>query len=142
MGTLWHIAGSSYYLARVVRQRLDFPSLKKLIVACARDAPSSDVLIEDKASGTQLIQDFRHDGAIRPIAIHPEADKVTRMAAQSARIEAGQVYVPRQAPWLSDFQNEVLAFPHGAHDDQVDSMSQFLAWASRHANRVFDCNLH
>ncbi len=142
VGTLWYIAGSRCYLARVVRRRLDFPSLKRLIIECALSEPSSTVLIEDKASGTQFIQDLRQEGIVHPIAILPEADKVTRMAGQSAKIEAGQVYLPKQAPWLAEFQNEVLAFPHGAHDDQVDSMSQFLAWASRHQSHVPDWNLY
>ena len=64
------------------------------------------------------------------------------MAAQSAKIEAGQVHIPQQAPWLEDFRTEVLAFPHGTHDDQVDSMSQFLGWADRRAGMVVDWNLY
>ncbi len=61
----------------------------------------------------------------------PEGDKVTRMSAQTAKIEAGYVVLPERASWLQDFQTEVLQFPHGRHDDQVDSLSQFLAWVSR-----------
>ena len=61
----------------------------------------------------------------------PEGDKLTRMSAQSAKIEAGLVMLPERAAWLQEFQLEVLQFPHGRHDDQVDSMSQFLGWISR-----------
>lgn len=43
-------------------------------------------------------------------------------------MEAGQVYVPTDAPWLPDFQQELLAFPSSRYDDQVDSVSQFLIW--------------
>lgn len=68
--------------------------------------------------------------SVRPIPIIPEGDKVTRMSAQSAKIEAGYVYLPERAPWLQDFQTESLQFPHGRHDDQVDSKSQFLGWVS------------
>ncbi len=142
VGTLWYVVGSRYYLVRVVRRRLDFPSLERLIIDCAAAEPGAQVLIEDKASGTQLIQDLCQKGTLYPIAILPEADKVTRMAAQSAKIEAGQVFLPEQAPWLEDFQNEVLAFPHGAHDDQVDSMSQFLAWVTNRTNEIDDWNLY
>ena len=46
-------------------------------------------------------------------------------------MEAGHVHLPRQAPWLSDFLNELLAFPNARHDDQVDSVSQFLNWIQR-----------
>ena len=48
--------------------------------------------------------------------------------AESAKIEAGQVHLPRKAPWLDEFKKEFLAFPNGHHDDQVDSLSQFLNW--------------
>jgi hypothetical protein len=53
-----------------------------------------------------------------------------RMSAQSAKIEAGEVLLPLDAKWLKDFRNEVLAFPHGSHDDQIDSMSQALSYMS------------
>ena len=66
---------------------------------------------------------------MRPIAIMPEADKVTRMSNQSAHIEAGQVILPESAPWLDEFKVELMAFPNGRFDDQVDSLSQFLGWA-------------
>ena len=55
-------------------------------------------------------------------------DKITRMDAQTAKIEAGHVLIPERATWLADFETEILAFPHGRHDDQIDSMSQFLNW--------------
>ena len=51
-----------------------------------------------------------------------------RMAAQSAKIEAGHVYLPKSAAWLGEFLTELLSFPNGRHDDQVDSVSQFLRW--------------
>ena len=66
-----------------------------------------------------------------PIGILPEGDKITRMSAQSAKIEARQVYLPKQAPWLGDLQSELLQFPKSRHDDQVDSISQFLNWIER-----------
>jgi predicted phage terminase large subunit-like protein len=50
------------------------------------------------------------------------------MVAQSAKIKAGQVYLPGSAPWLGDSLTELLSFPNGRHDDQVDSVSQFLRW--------------
>jgi hypothetical protein len=61
-----------------------------------------------------------------PIGIEPEGDKIMRMSAQSARIEAGSVLSPRQAPWLDEFQREVLAFPYCRYNDQVDALSQAL----------------
>lgn len=53
-----------------------------------------------------------------------------KRTAQSAKIEAGQMHVPTDASWLDDYLHELLAFPYGKFDDQVDSTSQFLKWAS------------
>jgi predicted phage terminase large subunit-like protein len=66
-----------------------------------------------------------------PIRFAPEHDKITRMSSQSSKIEAGHVHLPRQAAWLDDFRTELLQFPHGRYDDQVDSLSQFLNWIDR-----------
>jgi predicted phage terminase large subunit-like protein len=66
-----------------------------------------------------------------PIGRKPEGSKVDRMVAQSAKIEAGHVHLPKNADWLGSFLNEVLGFPLAQHDDQVDSVSQFLNWAAK-----------
>jgi hypothetical protein len=64
------------------------------------------------------------------INVKPDKDEVTRMHTASVEIEAGKAYLPEKTPWLEEFQKEILAFPGGTHDDQVDSMSQFLNWKS------------
>jgi hypothetical protein len=71
-----------------------------------------------------------------PIGQKPEGSKVERMMAESAKIEAGHVHLPKEAEWLDTFLLELLAFPYGRHDDQVDSTSQFLKWAAK--RRSFD----
>jgi len=90
------------------------------------------ILIEKAGPGLTLLQDLRSDlpnGMTRPIGVKPEGSKADRMVAQSAKIEAGHVHLPRQADWLDSFLVELLAFPLSRHDDQVDSVSQFLKWA-------------
>ena len=52
------------------------------------------------------------------------------MAIQSAKFENGQVFFPKEAPWLADLEAELFAFPSGRHDDQVDSISQALGYKS------------
>jgi len=133
--TTWLVMKTDCYLLDLYRAQLDYPSLKHKVVELAKKHRAKSVVIEDKSSGTSLIQDLRREGDVRPIAFKPEGDKVTRMAAQSAKIEAGEVYLPKQAPWLGDFKAEILAFPNGRHDDQVDSLSQFLCWIDRHRHQ-------
>jgi predicted phage terminase large subunit-like protein len=124
----WLCQGSEHYLLDVFRDRLEYPALKRQIVKLFRRHQPDAVLIEDKGSGIQLIQDLSVEGVVRPMSITPETDKVTRMYTQTAKIEAGGVLLPRSAAWLDDFRAEVLQFPHGRYDDQIDSMSQYLGW--------------
>ena len=50
------------------------------------------------------------------------------MHAQTAMIENGLVHLPDTAPWLAPYLHELTIFPHGKHDDQVDSTAQLLDW--------------
>ena len=131
--TTWLSKNDKYYLLDVMRERLDYPFLRKRVIEMAQRFPVHTVLIEEKGSGIQLIQDLQHGRTgIRAIGIKPEADKITRMSNQSAVIEARHVILPEEAPWLDDFKAEIMAFPNGRYDDQVDSVSQFLGWADWH----------
>ena len=85
-------------------------------------------MIENKGSGMSLIQDLKRDD-IHAIKIDPDGDKVMRMNAQTAPIEAGSVLLPKRAGWLDEFRRELLAFPAGRYTDQVDAFSQALSRA-------------
>jgi predicted phage terminase large subunit-like protein len=137
VGMTWLVQGSDYYLLDVVRERLLYPQLKRRILETAERHSCRTVLIEDKGSGTSLLQDLSSTSGLRPIAFRPDGDKVTRLAAQSAKIEAGYVFLPENAPWLGAFKTEVLRFPYDRHDDQVDSLSQFLAWVEQRHRQTF-----
>ncbi len=135
VGTTWLVQKNDYYLLDVFRARMQYPELKQRVRELANFHRASSVLIEDKGSGTSLIQDLRFEGGLRPIPIIPEKDKITRLHAQTAKIEAGQVFLPERAAWLRDFQAEMKQFPNGRYDDQVDSVSQFLNWIDNHRYR-------
>lgn len=126
--TTWGERPGGWDLLQVDVRRLEYPDLKALVVGRASAWDPDAILIEDKASGQQLLQDLRRETQLPIIAINPEADKVTRAAACSALVEAGRVYLPTQTAWLTDYEMEMLQFPNAAHDDQVDSTSQFLNW--------------
>jgi predicted phage terminase large subunit-like protein len=135
--TTWLIIKRSYYLLDVWRGRLEFPQLKHKLIALAREHSPNRILIEQAGPGLHLIQEFKANpaaGVPMPIGIKPVGDKLWRMEAQCARFEAGQVYLPREAPWLSEFLHEILSFPNTRYDDQIDSVSQFLKHAE--ANRT------
>lgn len=142
----WQIKGDYYYLLDVFRARLDYPFLRKAVINQANYYNTNSILIEDTASGASLIQDIRHDRTAsvpNPIAVNPRGDKVERMGLPSMKIEAGHVYLPNKASWLDEFRTEILAFPHGNFDDQVDALSQFLNWIDeRRRNRVVVTKLY
>ncbi|ANK82609.1 MAG: terminase [Rhizobiales bacterium NRL2] len=129
--TTWLVDGRRLHLVDVWRGRLEFPALRKRVIGHAMDHQANVVLVEKAGLGLSLVQDLQQgapDSFPSLIGIAPEGDKVVRMVAQSQRLEAGDVFLPEKAPWLADFLHEVLAFPHGRNDDQVDSLSQFLKW--------------
>lgn len=130
--TTWGETDEGYYLLEVYRFRLEFPALKRMARSLYEKWMPVAVLIEDKGSGTQLLQDLRTETKIPCIAIMPEGDKVIRASNASPIIEAGRVYLPESAPWLSDYESEILSFPETAGSpDQVDSTSQYLNWAQK-----------
>ncbi|MEM8919328.1 MAG: phage terminase large subunit [Pseudomonadota bacterium] len=133
VGTTWHVRGKEYHLVDVERKKVRFPDLVRLVGSSALRHKIDTLLIEDTGNGTALIDELkRHDWSVpSPIAIKPERDKLVRFQAQTSKIEAGQVSLPKDAPWKAEFLKELLQFPHGKHDDQVDSVSQFLGWIDR-----------
>ena len=119
------------YLLHVLRKRMGYPDLKRAVAEQWRAFNPSVILIEDKASGTQLIQELREEGVHAVTAYNPEYDKVMRMHAQTGAIANGFVYLPQEAPWLAEYLYELAMFPNGKYDDQVDSTSQALAWTKQ-----------
>ncbi|MFZ8977249.1 MAG: phage terminase large subunit [Pseudohongiellaceae bacterium] len=129
--TTWQVKPSGrVYLLHVYRKKLEYPNLfkaaKKLVERFSPDL----ILIEASAAGYPLAQDLREYPQLlhRVKTVKPEHDKVTRMMAYTPILENGIVYVDKTATWLPDFHRELTRFPNTKHDDQVDSVSQFLMY--------------
>lgn len=125
--TTWGKKGGRLYLIHVLRKRLEYPDLKKAVVAQTKIFNAKKVLIEDASSGQALIQDLKNDGFWICEAVKDKRDKVMRLSGVTAQIEAGLVFIPTQAPWLEDYLHELMMFPASRYDDQVDSTSQALS---------------
>jgi predicted phage terminase large subunit-like protein len=138
--TTWGVKDKRYYLLDVLRKRLVFPDLKKAVIAQLERWDPNKVLIEDKASGTQLIQELKREGIpnIEPYMPLPNMDKQMRLYAQSIAFEAGQVLLPKYAPWLNDYVRELTGFPGTKHDDQVDSTTQALYYLRKKRPSLYD----
>lgn len=89
-------------------------------------APLRAMKVEDKVSGTGLIQTLRREG-VSVLPIQRNRDKITRAFDAAPFIEAGNVLIPEWAHWLAAFMAEVETFPSGANDDQLDPMFDAIA---------------
>lgn len=156
--TSWAFYEGNHYLLHIWRVRVEFPALRRAVLAQAEAWRPHAILIEDKGSGQSLLQDIRRDTSLPLIPINPTRDKLTRMAAASPMFEAGQIWLPdirdtrarlvsraslepakavvhREVSKLHGDSNnfpsylhELLRFPAVTHDDQVDSTNQYLNW--------------
>jgi predicted phage terminase large subunit-like protein len=126
--TTWGIKDKHCYLLHVLRKRLDYPALKRAVAEQWRAFAACVILIEDKGSGTQLLQELIAEGVHAATRFVPSGDKLMRLHAQTGMIENGFVHIPRDAHWAAEYLHELTTFPASKHDDQVDSTSQFLAW--------------
>ena len=129
----WGYNKNRHYLIESASERLEFPQLKKWVINFHKKYKAwglgpVPILIEDAASGQSLIQVLRQETNIPIIAIKPDKSKIIRAEHVSDYIESGRVYVPERAKWLTEYQTEIVQFPYGPLDNQVDSTTQYLRW--------------
>ena len=124
--TTWIVTKDKrWFLTDLWRGKADYPTLKAKVLALAKYAGAQCVLVEDAGAGTALVQELKSQIS-GIIGVKPIGDKISRMAVATAKLEAGQVYLPVRATWLADLEAELFAFPGSRHDDQCDSISQAL----------------
>lgn len=141
------------YITDWRRGKWEAPDLKRNAIdfwikqLAMKNGVCRDFCVEDKASGTGLIQEIKRGTPPIPIrGIERDTDKLTRLQDVLGYIEAGRVYIPENAPWVSDFIAECEAFRGDmkhAHDDQVDVLVDLITltlgvpktpWAAIFAN--------
>jgi predicted phage terminase large subunit-like protein len=131
--TTWGLKDKRLFLLDVYRRKLEFPDLKQAVRELAARHRAQIVLIEDKASGSSLIQELRAEQFSQVQAAPAlDGDKVMRLLAQTAKIKGGFVLLPKHAPWLEAYLSELISFPNSKYDDQVDSTVFALAWSTLH----------
>jgi predicted phage terminase large subunit-like protein len=121
------------YILEVVRGRFPFETLKKKVMELKRRYSPSTLLIEESPISLGLIQSLREQ-SINVTTYKPDTDKRARLIAQTDLFAGGSVCLPQRAGWLEEFVAELLAFP-GRHDDQVDALTQGLAWGRQQWSR-------
>lgn len=126
--TTWLLVDNFFYLIDVIRGRYEYPQLRATAIALAQRDEPLKILIEDTSTGIALAQELRQSGiyTVKPVPV--ERDKLGRLFVHQAKFEGGLVLFPRKAPFLAQLETELLTFPQGKHDDQVDSLSQALSY--------------
>jgi len=124
VGILFAHCAEGSFIERLVRARLQYPELRRMICEEWNAYPASALLIEDKVSGKSLAQDIRRNTSIPVIPVKPAGDKVFRVSLCSPYVASGRVFLPEDGPWVADFKEECAAFPRVQHDDRVDAFSQ------------------
>ena len=129
VGQVWATDGADSYLLDQVRGRWTFTeTLAQVRQLRDRWPMTSATLVEDKANGTAVI-DSLNRSIPGLVPVQPQGGKETRAAAVSPLVEAGNVWLPpATVPWVGALIEETAAFPQGSHDDQVDALSQALAY--------------
>jgi predicted phage terminase large subunit-like protein len=130
-------ADRKHYLVDVIRKKLEFNNMVEAIEGAVHKwnarlpgSPVSAILVEDKGSGTQYIQTRRGKAPAPVIAIDVgQNTKEFRFDGVIPMFEAGDILLPNSTIWLPDYEAELIGFPFGKHDDQVDATSQYLDWA-------------
>ena len=141
--TTWGVRNQKLYLIHVLRTKIDYPKLREAIIKMSAYFNPDAILIEDCAAGQQIIQEIRAaNSAENVIAIRPRENKHTRLTLVSPLFERGIVAIPGHAVWLNPFLDELLNFPDSEHDDQVDSVSQFLLWYQRNEAKNLSLGLN
>lgn len=126
--TTWQICEDGYYLIDILRERLEFPKLKKILINLAEQYRANEILIEDHASGQSLIQELKYQTRLPIRAIKKDRDKISYVNAITPLIEDGKVFLNEELN-LEGLISECEEFPNSEHDDIVDSISQFLNYA-------------
>lgn len=130
VGQRWTRVGTNRYLVAQTRGRWSFTqSLKQVKTFAAPHVITR--LVEDKANGPAVIDALRDDvDGIKPV--NPRGSKESRARGVSPLVESGNVVLPHPmepgCSWVNEFLDEMRAFPSGAHDDQVDALTQALDW--------------
>lgn len=116
----------NYYLVDLKRLRAEFPQLKREIHLMHNKWPLFPIVIEQTPGSLPLLQSLRKElPQIFPWAIQGRS-KLARAEAIVGFVEAGNCFLPADAPWAGDFTEELALFPSGEHDDMVDVFSMSM----------------
>ncbi len=108
------------------RAQIETPELLRAMRAKYQQWRPGVVLVEDRGSGTTSVQSLKAQTMVPVVAVPPTGDKTARAKLVTGICEAGRVVIP-PTPWGDDLLDELVRFPSGPHDDQVDAFVYALS---------------
>jgi predicted phage terminase large subunit-like protein len=124
--TTWGLINHEIHLLDVHRAQYDYPDLRRVARDLRKKWRPKLIVVEKAGVGIALGNELLRDGLNDVKGMVATGDKIQRMSIQCAKIEGGQVWLPKSAQWLDGYLKELGVFPHGKYFDQVDSTSQIL----------------
>jgi predicted phage terminase large subunit-like protein len=118
--------GERWILADMMRQRLGFGDLKARAIQLRKQWNAEHVFVETSANGSAMVQDLRKSGFLEFITIPVNDPKTARFAPAAEWLQDGRIGILHQSAWYPDLRRELLSFPEGRFDDQVDAISLFV----------------
>jgi predicted phage terminase large subunit-like protein len=131
VGMTWGYRDGEWYLLDIIRARLKFHELVDRVKAWHRQWKADALIIENASTGMSLWQEVKR--ACLPGLIlcpTPTGSKLDRLAGRTAQLATGDYLLPAKADWLADLRHELVAFPDGRYDDQIDALVQFLEFVT------------
>lgn len=125
----WDAAQDRLLLFDVIRERIEAPDLVPRFRQVVGRWDLASIHVERAGFQLAIVQEARRAG-LPVMELVPDKDKLSRALPAAAALEGGRVLWPATAPWLAEWERELLTFPNASHDDQTDA----LAYAVRLAN--------
>jgi predicted phage terminase large subunit-like protein len=123
----WGQLGEDKYLLDQIRDRMNFTQTLRVLSIFHDKHKPDGIWVEEAANGAAIINTMKvHLKGILPVPVHGKGSKAVRLEAAAPQIEAGQVHLPANAPWLGTFIEEFIECPNGKHFDQIDAATLFL----------------
>jgi predicted phage terminase large subunit-like protein len=128
--TIWGHRDGNWYLTAIHRYQYELPEIRKRLIQFDKEYRPDLILVDDVGVGHGLVQQLRHEG-VKHIEGIKGGGKTADAERVAPMIQGGRVFYLPDAPGIVAFRDEVVAFPLGKYDDQVDSMVQLLKLSSR-----------
>lgn len=106
----------------VIRERAEVGGYLETLKELFREWKPYRICVEDKTGGTVVLQELEKE-TYPVFPLKARGSKVDRAEPIRSLLNQGKVYFRKGADYLNDFEAEVLQFPKGKHDDQVDCLS-------------------